>query len=68
MDSSNPMSYKERLTPWAIAHLLPDMQRIIVGRFRHRSDADGHMQFLRRQNPTASFVVVFDSKPEIQEE
>ncbi len=28
----------------AIARLLPNMQRIIVGRFRNWSDADGHLQ------------------------
>lgn len=54
------MTYKERLMPWAIARLLPNMQRIIVGRFRNRSDADGHLSFLRRCIPDGNFVVIFD--------
>jgi hypothetical protein len=36
------------------------MQRVTVGRFRTRSDADGHLQILQRLIPTAEMVVVFD--------
>ncbi len=67
MDSRDSMSYKERLQAWTIVRLLPDMQRTIVGRFRHRSDADGHVHFLRQQIPNASFVVVFDSQSGIEQ-
>jgi hypothetical protein len=62
------MTYKERLTPWVIARLLPDMQQTIVSRFRKRSDAEGHLQFLRQQIPNASFEVVFDYKPQVAKE
>ncbi|MGI2904689.1 hypothetical protein [Tolypothrix sp. VBCCA 56010] len=54
------IAYKERLNDWAIARLLPNMQRVIVARFRSRSDAEGHMQLLRQLIPDACFVVVFD--------
>ncbi|MBH8574436.1 hypothetical protein I8752_15680 [Nostocaceae cyanobacterium CENA369] len=54
------IAYKERLNSWAIARLLPDMQRVIVARFRSRSDADGHLQRLRQLIPGAYFVLVFD--------
>jgi hypothetical protein len=57
-------AYKERLNPWAIARLLPDMQRVTVARFRSRSDADGHLQRLRQLIPNASFMVVFDCQRE----
>ncbi len=60
------MSYKERLQAWTIVRLLPDMQRTIVGRFRHRSDADGHLQFLQQQVPNASFAVVFDCQSGVE--
>lgn len=60
------MSYKERLNPWTIVRLLPDMQQTIVGRFRSRSDADGHLQFLRRQVPQASFEVIFECQPQAE--
>ena len=58
--------YRVQLNPWAIARLLPNMQRTIVGRFRSRSDADGHLQCLRQLIPHASFVVVFDCEPDIE--
>ena len=55
--------YRERLTPWAIVRLLPNMQRFVAGRFRTRSDADGHLQFLRQHIPNGNFIVVFDFQP-----
>jgi hypothetical protein len=42
------------------------MQQTIVGRFRSRSDADGHLQCLHQLIPQASFVVVFDLEPDIE--
>ena len=33
------MTYSQRLYPWAVIHLLPQMQRVVVGRYRNRSDA-----------------------------
>ncbi len=54
-------SYLDRfLTNWAIVCLLPNMQRIIVGRFRTRTDADGHLRVLRQMMPNREFIVVFD--------
>ena len=63
---TNPVSYKDRLNNWAIARLLPNMQHTIVGRFRSRSDADGHLQCLRQLMPDVSFVVVFDCQAEAE--
>jgi hypothetical protein len=57
------MPYKQRLNPWALVRLLPNMQRITVGQFRNRSDADGHLEILRRLIPQAKFVVMFN--PEV---
>ncbi|NEO43649.1 MAG: SPOR domain-containing protein [Moorea sp. SIO4A3] len=37
-----------------------DMQRVVVGRFRNRSDAEGHLKALKRLMPDAKFVIVFD--------
>lgn len=54
------MPYTERLNPWALVRLLPNMQRVIVGQFRNRSDADGHLEILRRLIPHAKFVVMFN--------
>jgi len=57
------MPYKERLNRWVVVRLLPNMQRLTVGQFRTRSDADGHLQILRRLIPHAKFVVMFN--PEV---
>ncbi|AOY81839.1 SPOR domain-containing protein [Moorena producens JHB] len=54
------MTYSHRLHPWAIVRLLPKMQRVVVGRFRNRSDAEGHLKALKRLMPDAQFVIVFD--------
>lgn len=54
------MTYSKRLSPWVIVQLLPNMQRVVVGRFRTRSDAEGHLQVLRRLLPDAEMIVVFD--------
>ena len=55
------MPYKERLNPWLLVRLLPNMQRLTVGQFRTRSDADGHLQILCRLIPNAKFVVMFNA-------
>jgi hypothetical protein len=62
--ATEAIAYKKRLNSWAIAKLLPDMQREIVARFRSRSDADGHMQLLSRMTPDANFMLVFDCPSE----
>ncbi|HEY9697276.1 MAG TPA: hypothetical protein V6D10_08440 [Trichocoleus sp.] len=54
------MTYRERLNHWAIVRLLPNLQNVIVARFRNRSDADGHLRFLQQHIPQAKFVVIFD--------
>lgn len=54
------MPYKERLNPWVLVRLLPNMQRLTVGQYRNRSDADGHLEILRRLMPHGKFVVIFN--------
>ena len=54
------MNYSERLHPWVIMRLLPKMQRVVVGRFRNRSDAEGHLKALKRLMPDAEFLIIFD--------
>jgi hypothetical protein len=36
------------------------MQRVTVGQYRNRSDADGHLAIIRRLMPNAEFEVVFN--------
>lgn len=54
------MTYAERLNHWAVVRLLPNMQRVVVARFKSRSDAEGYAQVLHRLLPNATLTVVFD--------
>lgn len=54
------MSYRERLHPWSIVRLLPDVQQVTVARFRRRNEAEARLSFLQQRNPYENFVVVFD--------
>jgi hypothetical protein len=54
------MPYRERLNLWVLVRLLPNMQRVIVGQYRNRSDADGHLEIIRRLMPNSEFVVMFN--------
>lgn len=54
------MTYLEKLSPWCIVRLKPNMQNQIVARFRRRSDAEAHVQVLRRLIPNVSFTLIFN--------
>ncbi|MEG4628187.1 hypothetical protein QUB56_00790 [Microcoleus sp. AR_TQ3_B6] len=54
------MPYQERLYPWVLVRLLPKMQRLTVGQCRTRSDADGHVEILRRLLLGRNFAVIFN--------
>lgn len=51
------MSY---LNVWAVVRLLPNMQRVVVRRFRRRGDAENYLIILRRYLYDANLVIVFD--------
>ncbi|AFZ25006.1 hypothetical protein Cylst_2812 [Cylindrospermum stagnale PCC 7417] len=61
---SQAIAYKARLNGWAIARVVPNAERVIVARFRSRSDADGYMRHLRQETPNAAFEVIFDHQRE----
>lgn len=54
------MAYKKCLKPWAVARLLPSGKWAIIGRYQNASNAEGHLQLLRRRVPNLQFKVVFD--------
>ena len=54
------MQYREKLHPWIVVQLLPKMQRVIRGRFRRESEADGHLRVLRQRVPESDFIVMFE--------
>ncbi|HEY9832303.1 MAG TPA: hypothetical protein V6D26_17085 [Stenomitos sp.] len=59
------MLHQQRRNPWIVVRLLPNLQRVVVGRFRNWSDADGHLRILRQLIPTASLTIVFDPGDQI---
>ncbi|MEH2010170.1 hypothetical protein [Nostoc sp.] len=44
------------------------MQNQVVARFRHRSDAEAHLQVLRRLIPNVSFTLIFNVVLEHQDQ
>jgi hypothetical protein len=54
------MRYEKRLKPWIVVRLLPNLQRVVVGRFRSWSDAEGHLRVLKQLLPSARLTLVFD--------
>jgi hypothetical protein len=54
------MTYYQQLHPWCIIRLLPNMQRLVVARFRRRNDAAAHLQALCRLEPTLRCNIIFD--------
>jgi hypothetical protein len=54
------MSYQEKLNPWVISKLLPNMSQLTVNRFRRRNDADAYLKVLKQMNPHAKFAITFD--------
>ncbi len=61
------MTYLERLSPWCVVKLLPNMQRLVVARCRRRNDAQEHLRILCRLLPSARFVIAFDPALEQQD-
>ncbi len=45
---------------WAVIRLLPNMQRVVMQRFRRRSDAENYLYVLRRYLHDAKLIIVFD--------
>ena len=62
------MTYKDKLNPWCIIRPVSTVQMRIVGRFRRRSDAEGHLQILKRMIPDVPFEIMFEITPEHTED
>ena len=58
--SNSTSRYRDRLQVWCIIRLLPNVQRVVVGRFRKRNDAEDHLKVLRRLEPDGIFIIFFD--------
>jgi hypothetical protein len=53
------MLQEKRLKPWTVVRSLPNLEKVVVGEFRSWSDADGHLQILKRMVPADPLSVVF---------
>ncbi|MEM9214266.1 MAG: hypothetical protein AAGD25_07950 [Cyanobacteria bacterium P01_F01_bin.150] len=53
-------SYQQKLHPWCIVQLLPQLQHRIVARFRRRNDADAHLRILQQHTPSLRYAIIFD--------
>jgi hypothetical protein len=58
------MSYKNQLFPWCIIRPFPNMRSTIVGRFRRRVEAEGHLRILKQLIPDVPYIIAFDITPE----
>ena len=54
------MTYKHQLSPWCIIRHKPNLQHLVVARCRRRSDAEAHLQVLRRLIPNVTYQIIFD--------
>ncbi|BAU13243.1 hypothetical protein LEP3755_37820 [Leptolyngbya sp. NIES-3755] len=62
--ASAAQNYRIRLHPWCIIRLLPKMQRIVLARFRTRTQAEEYLRIVSNLMPTATHEIVFDPETE----
>lgn len=55
------MTYQKKLSPWIIVRTQPDQQPITVGRYRRRTDAEGHVRALKQMIPNIELAIIFES-------
>ncbi|MBW4540084.1 MAG: hypothetical protein KME43_13205 [Myxacorys chilensis ATA2-1-KO14] len=63
LNSFDAPNYWNRLHPWCVIRLQPQMQRIVIARFRKRSGAEEYLKVVGRLIPTATHQIVFDPMP-----
>ncbi|MFM5887012.1 MAG: hypothetical protein ACKPFD_16735 [Dolichospermum sp.] len=54
------IAYRKRLNGWAVARVVAEGEKVIVARFRNRSDAEGYFQHIRQLILDADFELFFD--------
>ncbi|MTJ09223.1 MULTISPECIES: hypothetical protein [unclassified Anabaena] len=57
-------TYRKRLNGWAVARVVTEQEKVIVARFRSRSDAEGYIQHIRQLIPDTVFDLFFDCQRE----
>jgi len=54
------MSYQQRLNPWVVNKLLPNLKQLTVSRFRRRNEAEAYLKALQQMQPQSQFALLFD--------
>lgn len=54
------MSYQQRLNPWVVNKLLPNLKQLTVNRFRRRNEAEAYLKALQQMQPQSEFALLFD--------
>ncbi|MFM7450310.1 MAG: hypothetical protein ACKO24_17145 [Leptolyngbyaceae cyanobacterium] len=54
------MTYQQRLNPWVINRLLPNLHQTTVSRFRRRNEAESYLRMLQQTQPQSRFAIVFE--------
>lgn len=54
------MSYQQKLSPWVIHKMLPNLKQLAVIRFRRRNEAEAYLKVLQQMQPHARFALAFD--------
>lgn len=54
------MSYQQRLSPWVVNKLLPNLKQLTVSRFRRRNEAEAYLKTMKQMQPQSSFALMFD--------
>ena len=55
-------AYKKRLNGWVVARVVTEQEKVVVSRFRSRSDAEGYIQHIRQMIHNTVFELFFDSQ------
>lgn len=58
------MNHVDRLHPWCIICLQPNLQHLVLNRFQRRHAAEAHLKVLQQMMPAASYTIMFDSSAE----
>jgi hypothetical protein len=59
------MTYQQRLSPWVIHKLLPNLKQLTVNRFRRRNEAEAYMKALKQMYPHIQFALTFEVGEEL---
>lgn len=55
------MTYQQRLNPWVVNKLLPNLKQLTVSRFRRRNEAEAYLKAMKQMQPQSTFALLFDA-------